>query len=195
VWTSDGRTLLYATERRDGQRLVARDLGTERSEELLRFEGGITFVVSPDGDRVAFQVVAEQGEEPRFSVLDRRTGAVQDVTTAVVPAFFWSPAGDRLLFLLPEEVPGGVWFRWGVWDGESAFTGPRFFPTVEFGRDYLQFFEQYAQSTTLWAPDGSAFAYAGSSESGESGIWVQAAEAGAEPILVAPGVFAAWSPA
>jgi hypothetical protein len=69
----------------------------------------------------------------------------------------------------------------------------RFAPSDVFGRDYLQFFQQYAQSMSLWSPDGSAFAYAGTTEAGDSGIWIQPARAGSEPILVSGGVFAAWS--
>jgi hypothetical protein len=46
---------------------------------------------------------------------------------------------------------------------------------------------------SLWSPDGSAFAYAGTTEAGDSGIWIQPARAGSEPILVSGGVFAAWS--
>ncbi|MGZ8612903.1 MAG: hypothetical protein ACXWX0_11620, partial [Actinomycetota bacterium] len=64
-----------------------------------------------------------------------------------------------------------------------------------FARDYLRFFEQYAQSMSLWAPDGSAFTYAGTNESGETGIWIQPAQPDVEPVLMTGGVFASWSPA
>ena len=47
----------------------------------------------------------------------------------------------------------------------------------------------------LWSPDGSAFVYAGESESGESGIWIQPATADVAPDRIADGVFATWSPA
>ena len=60
--------------------------------------------------------------------------------------------------------------------------------------EYLRFFDQYAQSMTLWAPDSSAFTYAGVSESGEDGIWVQSLAEGAAAVRVAPGVMATWSP-
>jgi Tol biopolymer transport system component len=179
----------------DRQRLVAQDLETGRGNALVTFDGSIAFVVSPDGSRVAFQVIGgPDGVEP-LSVVDIRTGAVKEVTADPIAAFFWSPASDRLLYLLPEAAQDRVWFRWGVWDDESTFTSARFIPTLEFGRDYLQFFEQYAQSMSLWAPDGSAFVYAGSNESGQRGIWVQPARSGADAVLVADGVFAAWSPA
>ncbi len=129
-----------------------------------------------------------------LSVIDRKTGSIEEVAPDITPAFFWSPDGSRLLYLFPETLPDRVWFRWGVWDGESAFTTARFAPSEVFARDYLSFFEQYAQSMSLWAPDGSAFAYAGSNESGETGVWIQPARAGAEPVRVSDGVFATWSP-
>jgi dipeptidyl aminopeptidase/acylaminoacyl peptidase len=194
VWTSDGRSLVYASEARGRQRLVTQDVEEERGRELVRFEGAITFVVSPDGTHVAFQVVAGQDDVSPLSVLDRDTGAVEPVATGFVPAFFWNPDGDRLLFLLPDPDPDRIWFRWGLWDGESTFGTSRFYPSLVFGRDYLSFFEQYAQSMSLWAPDGSAFAYAGYNESGEEGIWVQPAQLEREPVLVTDGAFVAWSP-
>lgn len=195
VWTSDGRSLVYASETGGGQRLVAHDLESDRAEALARFDGAISFVVSPDGAKIAFQAVRDPNDVDPLFVLDRETGAVEQVTTELAPAFFWSPDGSRLLHLVLETEPGSVWFRWGVWDGESSFTTDRFFPSEVFVREYLQFFEQYAQSMSLWAPDGSAFTYAGTNESGAAGVWIQPALAGTEPLLVTGGVFATWSPA
>ncbi len=195
VWTADGRSLVYASRTGDRQRLVVHDVGERRGRGVVSFEGGIRFVVSPDGGRIAFQIVGGPAEVEPLSVLDRETGTVEAVDPGPTLAFFWSPRGDRLLYLYPEADADRVWARWGVWDGETTFSTPRFTPTLVFVRDYLQFFEQYAQSIRLWAPDGSAFTYAGTSETGEQGIWVQPARADAEPVLVAGGVFAAWSPA
>jgi hypothetical protein len=194
VWTADGRSLVFASTTDRGQRLVVHDLEEGDSSELVAFDGGITFVVSPDGRRIAFQVFAGQTEIGPLSVIDRRTGRIEQVAPGVAPAYFWSPAGDRLLYLLPEVEPEGTWFRWGVWDGDQSFTTPRFLPSEVFARQYLQFFEQYAQSMTLWAPDGSAFVYAGLSEAGEDGVWIQAARSNVGPIRVGDGVFASWSP-
>ena len=94
-------------------------------------------------------------------MIDRKTGTTDRVANEYSPAFFWSPDGTKLLSLLPEVAAGRVWFRWGVWEGGSSFTTGRFVPSLVFSRDYLQFFEQYAQSMRLWSPDGSAFVYAG----------------------------------
>ena len=195
VWTADGQTFIYPSEGESGQRLVAHDVATQRREVLARFKGTIAFVVSPDGRRVAFQVLHGGALATPLSVIDRKTGTIEPVANEYSPAFFWSPDGTKLLSLLPEVAPGRIWFRWGVWEDGSSFTTGRFVPSLEFSRDYLQFFEQYAQSMRLWSPDGSAFVYAGEEESGGSGIWIQPATPDAAPVRLADGVVASWSPA
>jgi TolB protein len=194
VWTADGRSLVYARRQGERQHLVARDVGRDRTDELVRFDGAITFVVSPDGRRIAFQNLRGPSEVGALSVLDRETGEVEEVAPAIAPAFFWSPDGSRLLYLFPDQGPEGAWFRWGVWDGASSMEFARFYPTEVFARDYLQFFEQYAQSMTLWAPDQSAFTYAGTNETGETGVWIQGLAGGDPPARLGDGVFASWSP-
>jgi hypothetical protein len=47
---------------------------------------------------------------------------------------------------------------------------------------------------SLWSPDSSAFAYPGTNEDGEEGIWVQSARADRAAVLVGDGDFVAWSP-
>ena len=195
VWTADGRTFVYASVDGRGQQLVAYDLATHHREVLARFNGTITFVVSADGQRVAFQVLRGSTVATPLSVIDRKTGTIERVATEYAPAFFWSPQGDKLLSMLPELTATRLWLHWSVWQNGSTFTTGRFVPSLVFSRDYLQFFEQYAQSMNLWSPDGSAFVYAGQSESGASGVWIQPATPDTAPVRVADGVFASWSPA
>lgn len=192
VWTDDG--YVYASASQDGQRLVVHDVGARTGRPLVPFAELLTFVVSPDGERIAFQVIEEAGSLP-LSVIEVGTGETVEVTDAPTAAYFWSPDGERLLYLDPDPVEGQLWYRWGVWDGRSSFTTPRFVPSLRLAREYLSFFEQYAQSMTLWSPDGSAFAYPGMNEDGEQGIWVQSARPDRAPVLVAEGDFVAWSPA
>jgi TolB protein len=195
VWTADGRTMIYVSAGGHGQRLVSYDVGTQQREVLARFKGTIAFVVSSDGRRVAFQVLHGGVVATPLSVIDRKTGTTERVANEYSPAFFWSPDGTKLLSLLPEVAPGRIWFRWGVWEDGSSFSTGRFVPSLEFSRDYLQFFEKYAQSMRVWSPDGSAFVYAGEEESGGSGIWIQQATRNTAPVRLADGVVASWSPA
>jgi Tol biopolymer transport system component len=194
VWTADGRTFVYASIDAGDQRLVVRGAEARRERTLVPYDGLIAFVVSPDGERVAFQALEPERTLP-LSVIDVDTGETVEITDHAVASFFWSPDSQRLLFLDPDPDTEQVWFRWGVWDGTSSFLTPRFVPSLRLAREYLQFFEQYAQSMSLWSPDGSAFAYPGTSEDGEEGIWIQSARPGRAAVLVADGDFVAWSPA
>lgn len=176
-----------------GQRLVVHEVEAETGRPLVPFDGLLTFVVSPDGDRIAFQVLEEGGALP-LSVIDVGTSETVEISGAPTVAYFWSPDGERLLYMDPDPVQGQLWFRWGVWDGTSSFLTPRFAPSPLIAGEYLPFFQRYAQSMSLWSPDGSAFAYPGTSQDGEEGIWIQSARPDRAPVLVADGNFVAWSP-
>jgi len=196
VWTADGKTLVYSSVDEGRQRLVARNVNADRGRPLVPYEGLIAFVVSPDGERVAFQVI-QPGRILPLSVIDVDGGETVEIVDAPIASFFWSPDGERLLYLDPDPLPDdtGLWFRWGVWDGTSSFVTPRFALSQLISVEYLQFFEQYAQSMRLWSPDSRAFAYPGTSEDGQEGIWIQSARPHRAPVLVAEGDFVAWSPA
>jgi Tol biopolymer transport system component len=194
VWTADGRTFVYASIDAGDQRLVVRGAEAGRERPIVPYDGLIAFVVSPDGDRIAFQVLEPERTLP-LSVIDVGTGETVEITESAIASFFWSPDGKRLLYLDPGSLDGEqLWFRWGVWDGTSSFLTPRFIPSELIAVGYLQFFEQYAQSMSLWSPDSSSFAYPGMSEDGERGIWIQSARLDRAPVLVAEGDFVAWSP-
>ena len=123
-----------------------------------------------------------------------RDWAFTTVTEEEALAFFWSPAGHKLLYATFEETPTGPWMRWNVWDGETSLAFDRFRPSPIYLRDYMPFFEQYGQSQTLWSPDGRAFAYPGIVEGRGAGIWVQEVREDATPVRIADGEVVAWSP-
>ena len=194
VWTADGRNFVYASVGADGQRLVVRGAEAAKERPLVPYDGLIAFVVSPDGERIAFQVLEPERTLP-LSVIDVATGETVEITDHAIASFFWSPDGERLLYLDPDPDTEQFWYRWGVWDGTSSWLTRRFVPSLRLAGEYLQFFEQYAQSMSLWSPDGSAFAYPGMSEDGEEGIWIQSARPDRAAVLVADGDFVTWSPA
>jgi hypothetical protein len=204
AWSVDGRTLVYV-ERTGGQiqRLVA-VVGDRRPRTLVQGRGVLSFVLRPDGGAVAYQLLgADDGDlfdrRPTQAgdgvrVVDVRSGRTRKATSIRAMTFWWSPDGERLLALAPEpESPGRIPFLWQVWDGaRSAPEAGRHSPTVQVLRDYAPFFTQYAQSSTPWAPDGSAFAYAVETESSIGTIVVQSV--GGPPVPVAEGVYVTWSP-
>jgi Tol biopolymer transport system component len=194
-WTGDGSTLIYASnEGASGESLVAEDARTGDRTSLLGFRDGLVFLPNDDGSRIAYQQVSEGAAAGPLTVLDVRSGERIALVDHLVASFFWSPDGKRLLFLDPPATAEQKWFHWGVWDGRAVFELPGFVPSVLMVQEYLPFFEQYAQSMTLWSPDSRAFAYAGLDEAGRAGIWIQDARVDRAPVLVSDGDFVSWSP-
>jgi TolB protein len=128
-----------------------------------------------------------------LAVLDLRSGVQAVVSPDEVLGFEWSPDGSRLLFLTASGDDRPQRMRWNVWSGTEITPFEPFVPTALYVRDYLPFFDQYARSQTAWAPDGNAFAYAGTSEDGRSGIWVQRLGS-ASPAYLGPGEMVSWGP-
>ncbi len=202
-WTDAG---LVAVGAESGQQALIRIAPGGTVEVLAAVEGSVGFSVSPDGTRVAVQAFQPDDEEageviqatlptqeplPTNSlvVLDLETGEVTIASLENVLAFFWSPVGDRLLLLTDGGGDGAV--RWQVWDGENLSDGPTFQLGESFARDFLAFFDQYQRSMSLWAPDGSGYAFPGRID-GEDGIWV-ADPTSDRATRVAGGSWVAWS--
>ena len=191
VWLEDGR-FVYAEHDGDRQRLVVRDDGGSR--ELVHFRGAIEFVVSPDGRRIAYRVDAGGGFGT-VSVVEMDSPRSRMVSDLPTSAFQWSPDGRRLLLMTPAEGDDPTTHRWHVWDGKGTEpVGPTFQPSPTYLRDYMPFFGQYAQTMTLWSPDGRSFAFPGLIGD-RAGIWVQELNAEEPTLVVEGGSVVAWSPA
>jgi TolB protein len=198
AWTDRGLVAVEAGP--TNQRLTVRQPGGEATI-VATVLGPTTFVPNRDGSRIAAQTVlpdtgslnALYQQAPslpanRLVVLDTDSGEMETVSSAPVLAYFWSPPGDRLLVL---DIVSGPQARWSVWSDGQLEEAVRFEPESSFLRDMVPFFDQYAQSVSLWAPDGSAFAFPGSVD-GEDGIWVY--EIDGEATRVSSGTWVSWSP-
>ena len=203
-----GESVVLGNARDVGEALAVADRSGGIQRELVRYSTPMAFVVDGIGGRLAVmsrgspesQELAgvEETDLPiveanQLVVVDAGDGEVREVSRAQNIAWFWSPDGRLLLYSTLEFLDGVERLQWHTWDGETATSYRAFSPTGIFGRDYLAFFDQFARSITLWAPDGSAFAYAGGTSLEDAGIWVQAVDGG-DPVRVSPGVMAMWSP-
>jgi len=190
VWLADGR-MVYAATAKDRQVLVIRT--GDRAKKLVTFEGSIEFVGSPDGKRIAYRIDDGSGLGG-IDVVDVRSARSRTVTETPTSAFQWSPDGRRLLLMTMVEGDDPTTHRWQVWDGKVATRiGPTFLPSPTFWRDYVPFYGQFAQSMTLWSPDGSSFAFAGLIGD-RAGIWVQDLDAEEPTFVLDGGSVVAWSP-
>jgi TolB protein len=215
-WSADGARLLYAVGAGGGQpRLLAAPASGEpaAAQELFRFDGALSFSLSPDGRRVAYvetRVPVGMAAYGHLFAIDANGIAGTEVYAGPVLAFWWSPDGQALLFLTldspdapgstrqaafrPQQGDTGNRLRWHVWDGTQTRDFAPFLPSQTFFADYLRFFDQYSRSMTLWSPDSRAFVYAGSTGTEPDAIWVQRLDANARPQRVTTGSMATWSP-
>lgn len=197
-WTDQG--IVYVGVSGGRQQLVQSDRGGD-TDLLASLSGRGVFTATPDGRRIAIlstggndlgsTVAAQQAPllpAGRLVVLDEDDDGYVEVDVEIAVAFSWDPMGQRLLILEVTEA-GAV--RWQVWADGELQAYPEFSPAPSFVRDLVPFFDQYAQSMTLWSPDGSAFAYPGTVD-GVDGIWVQELEAD-RPTNVGTGTWVAWS--
>ncbi|HEU5112355.1 MAG TPA: hypothetical protein VFU96_03500, partial [Acidimicrobiia bacterium] len=204
-----GENVVLGTGRDVGEALALANRRGEIERELLRYAAPMAFVADETGSRLAVMSRGspesqelsrlEETDLPiidaeRLVVVETSDGDIEEVSPARNIAWFWSPDGQQLLYSTVGAVDGIERLQWHIWDGEESTSYRPFSPTGLFGRDYLAYFDQFALSMSLWAPDGSAFAYAGGSSLEDAGIWVQKVEGG-DPLRVSSGEVALWSPA
>jgi len=204
-WGPDGQIAFVRPAGGGGRgELVALDERSGRIRPLADLEGAAYLVVSPDGSRVAFH--GRDPEEQDFydrglpdvatdlGVHVASTDGSREVVATSEPAmaWSWSPDGRRLAVLEPmygDEIR----FRWRIWSDEGSFTTPPFSGSITFLQE-AAFFTQYAQSTTMWSPDSSAFAYPAEVDDAGPVILVQPAARDAQPFVVGSGSWVGWSP-
>ncbi len=184
--------------------------------ELVPVAGPVRFVANDEGSLVAYLDEAEDGfltiaDRPQrgtlrqqrtnplvLHVLDVESGKVSVVgvqeNREITPfAWEWSPDGQTLAFLArsdfdPDEVRWYFWQRGAIVTATSAFK-----PSAVMSNVYLPFFDQYAQSHTGWAPDGTAYAFAGDVD-GVSGVHVHIPGITPRSVRVSSGDMVTWSP-
>ena len=194
-WTEAG--LVHVGASAGGEQVL---LTADDTRGLGLVSGRVFFTANRRGTRIALATISEQDgvavlaqsapllPANRLLVLDVVTGEWDIVSADPLGAFFWSPDGDRLLVIGAGETEGTL--LWSVWDGE-LISFESFEPWPGFVFEFLPFFDQYAQSMTLWAPDGSAFAYP-AVVNGQPGIWTQEI-AGGPSVRIADGTWVSWS--
>jgi dipeptidyl aminopeptidase/acylaminoacyl peptidase len=177
---------------------------------------GLAFAWSPRGDRIAFAMTAPADALLYSSVvvLDPDGQEHRVAAQGQILAFFWSPDGQRLAVLsldtsqpsqgraipvrtgaAPAPQSANARLAWSVvnvTDG-SSIDFPPFYPTDPFLL-LVPYFDQYAQSLSLWSPDGRSLVYADMDERGAPSIRVLDTQQPQQPARrLSDGTFAAWS--
>ena len=202
AWSPNGGRLAYAALGGGTSIVTVRDAAGQQTR-LASGANDVVFTWSPDGMWLAFAFGVPGGrglyqgvEVARADGSDRHR-----VTQEPTAAFYWAPDSVRLAFLgIDSSMRGLAWSVVNA-DGKGARTLASFVPSDDFAFQ-VPFFDQYAQSTTLWAPDSHRLVY-GAAGSGDRSNGSAAGErimsldvqGQMPPAAVAQGSIAVWSPA
>lgn len=195
-WASSGDKLVYATRDDGVQQVVIGDVNANPLTTITEFDNRISFSLSPDGRSLAYVLSPSQIGATTFGplyVADVDTLATRELSTEPVWAYFWSPDGTKLAWVSEIWQDTGPALHWTVWDGTKKQSYPAFIPSRTYLQRFLYFSDQFAQSMQVWSPQSDALVYAARMPGRRSVIAVQALDE-AEPQIIAPGIFAAWSP-
>ena len=210
AWGPSGRDFNYvALNGRLHWTLMNADSGGKRTPLVDPVSLGAAFLWSPDGMTLALSDSDIDFFPPLGIRLYRTVGLYDADGTKQAPeiedavAFFWSPDSTKLGYLTLGEVFGTV--RLMVFDATSGDRWPivEFVPTDRQLTVY-QFFDQFAASHLMWSPDSTKLVFSGrilshavSAASGQQtvdSIIVANADGLSEPIAIAEGLLAFWSP-
>jgi TolB protein len=215
----DGRYMAYVSAAGSGNSgagaaLVMRELNGPDERVLAEVPGFAYFAFAPRGSRIALMTSARPGPaaDGQLTVYDTDTATELVLPHEDVIAFFWSPNGRRVAYLVParaEDEEAGlevdpVFAReQGRFYAELRVANVQrgttwrvaLFPlSPRFVREQLPFFDQYLRSASLWSPDSRSLAYPALTADGTPGIFVSPASGTLRPQLIAEGDFAHWSP-
>ena len=216
AWSPTTRRFLFArqTSHQVNELVIAE--GDDR-RVLASSRTGLAFAWSPRGDHIAYSIpnAMEDLLYGSVTVIDPEGKEYRVVAQGQIVGFFWSPTGKQLAVLnlnpsgqerqgrttrtragaAPAPQSADVQLAWSVVniaDGTSV-DFPSFRPTDPFLL-LIPYFDQYAQSLSLWSPDGRYLVYADMDERNRPSVRVLDTLRPQQPAQrLVEGTFAAWS--
>ncbi len=166
AFSDDGDLLAFATPDSSGEGVVvrvARGAGAGR-EAVGEFPGGVALAFRPRTRALTVAVTTNPaaGAFDELWTVDLAGGAAPErLMRRHFASVFWDPAGERLAFIVPSAAGDDtVSLQARTAAGEFLGASPPFAPSDDY-QTLAGFFDQYARSHRLWAPDGSVFLAAG----------------------------------
>ena len=202
AWSADGERVALIGASDEGAVLYTVDAQGEGRQEVKSVQGGSILWSPVDGRKLAFTESAldESGITRGLSLLDLDTGQQQELTREPVLAFFWSPDGQRIVYLTRragERVQMVTWRVIKLGEPVEVTTLVDFLPSQPLAASLL-FFDQFAHSHTLWAPDSRYLVLTGylveDDLQGPSHVIVVDSDGEEPPRVITEGTLAFWSP-
>ena len=207
AWHPSENKVFYARTTEVGREIVMDDLDDATSTIIATFGTFAFLAVSPDGNHLAISTfdadadgqteTVALGDSPAHLsdglwVIDLQTGEATRLLGEVTVGVAWNAQSTKLLTRTAVAGPG-FWRVFGL-DGSTNGTDEHEITPGGLSSFYLQFWDQFLQSQTVWSPDGTQFLYSASTNSGADAIFIQSANENGNPTLLAPGDIAFFSP-
>jgi Tol biopolymer transport system component len=202
AWSPSGEKLAFVALGGGASLLSIRD-GSGGVVRVASSQTDIAFNWSPDGEWLAFASASDDAPALYDGVeIIRPDGTERHrLTSEPQVGFFWAPDGKRLALLGVDSAARALAWSTVQIDGQSRRALATFAPSTDFAFQ-LPFFDQFAQSTSVWSPDSRRIVYGseGGAErrNGNAGgerIMVLDVEGQSPPTSAAAGGAAVWSPA
>ena len=203
AWLPDGSGVMLAARSEDGHTdlIVAHPEHRDRREVIVRINGAVTFLWSPDSKSLGYITRRQEIESvvSRLHLRDIATGAETTLEEDGVFAFFWSPDSKLVAYFVPSVISQNegsdqaLVLTLRVYDRDRRETVEieTFVPTPQFAA-MIRIFDQYGQSARIWSPDSRNLVYAALTESVPH-IMVARAAGNLVPRKMAPGLIGFWS--
>ncbi|HUO04230.1 MAG TPA: hypothetical protein VMU16_03425 [Candidatus Binataceae bacterium] len=204
-WSPDGKHLAYVGNEHGAIDLLITDSDGQNPRSIAKLPTGETsFIWAPDSRHIAYSTAPNRPEPVYHGIklagIDESN--IRSLTANDTAAFFFAPDSRHLAYVgVPPNKPYYTWHVVDLGSGADRDLG-NFLSTSEESIAY-SYFDQLAVSHTIWAPDSSAFVYAGVRLQGAPDrplattpppmVWVVPVD-GSAPRAISTGVAAFFSP-
>ena len=209
AWSPVDDRLLLTVETEDNAESADLVIVANDDTQVLvpNLNGLVNFNWSPNGNYVAYTTIFQSRTNFLF-VIDAITGEIVAQTNIdEVFAFFWSPNSEHIAYItsaapagsfsakrtVPTQQTAGI--AWGVLDistNETRRYG-NFIPTPEMVYMF-NFFNQFAQSHSIWSPDSTHIVFAEQITEQSSIVNIlNVTRRDSSPLTIDEGVIGVWS--
>jgi TolB protein len=181
------------------------------NEHSMTVFGQTALAFDPNSSTVGSIAASDPGDMAGFPLgplrlIDVPSGDVRTLLDGAVASLWWSPDGRTIAALRvqprigsatpsgePAEAANEIRLIFVDVASGRTLSQPVVRPAERFVTGVLAYFDQYALSHRLWAPDSSAFLMPEIGEDGRTRVTIRHPDGAADPILL-DGVIAFWSP-
>ena len=202
----DAAKVVYAAEDASGAAVYMAAAKPQLSDAIaiLTVDGLSDFMWSPTRDEVAIvdSVGANEPSYNRLTIVSDGGGARTPLVDEPLLAFFWSPDGEKIAYVAFDPDRHIATWKFVHRSGGEPVKLVDFSPSSEF-LTLINFFDQYAYSSSIWSPDSAQIVFSGTigpAAPGGNGsspdvdkVYVIDVREGAAPREIATSRFAVWS--